>query len=510
MRFWLLIFILLIDKCVALPIRDMSIEEKVGQLLMVHFHGEELNAEACQLMEKAHVGGFIFYNWANGEMSFKKIGSLLGALQKKSKIPLFLAVDQEGGAVCRLKNGFTQFPSNRSVASAGSGVFAYLTSLAIAEELKQVGFNMNFAPVVDIDSTGIMGIRSFGSTLEEVLACSQAALKGYETAGILAVLKHYPGIGGVERDPHEDFPKITKSKEELLQKDLAPFVKLKSKAKAIMTSHVAAPAIATAPTTTSQAMVGDLLLKEIGFKGLVITDSLCMEGLLKSMPVEQAAKEAILAGHDILLLGGKQLLASQQGFEFTKEDIFRIHSYLVNAVKRKEISENRIDRSVTKILKAKRRYLGQRKEKVSFDHVALGEKIAKLSAHFVKGEGEGINSSRPIIIAPDLFKEEILKSSFGKLKNCNYLFYPNLKPKIKLEELQEGMAIIFFYGVKFNPEQIDLLKIKGKKIAIALKEEEECAFLKDADVIISTMSPDIFSIEEAYQKLKLIFVEKNI
>lgn len=287
--------------------KEMSIEEKVGQLLMVHFNGEIGNDEAKMLLQQAHAGAVIYYNWANGLHSPQQVLELSNSLQNMAKIPLLIAVDQEGGRISRLTEGFTRFPSNSVIGQHPDSARSY--AAALAGELRSVGVNMNLAPVVDINSNPhntVIGDRSFGSSPELVADLAAATLEGYRQASIIGTLKHFPGHGDVEVDSHAALPVLLKSREELNRCELVPYKKLASTAEAIMTGHIVVPAIDEKKCATlSHKVLEGVLRTDLGFNGVILSDSLIMEGVLKDAGnIENAAVLAIQAGCDLLILGG--------------------------------------------------------------------------------------------------------------------------------------------------------------------------------------------------------------
>lgn len=348
---------------VSLP--ELTLEEKVGQLLMTQFHGTTVNEDAEILVNQLHIGGIIYYNWSNSLHSPEQVLQLSTGLQKlatqnRLQIPLLIAVDQEGGLVARLTNGFTIFPGNRALGMTGNPDLAEKCALAMEEELRAVGVNMNLAPVVDVNTNPnnpVIGIRSFGDSTDVVIPFAQSALQGYHKAGIITALKHFPGHGDVHIDSHEDLPILHKSKQQLQDLELLPFAALAGQADTIMTAHIMVPSIDSVHCATLSKNILDILRDEIGFKGVIITDSLVMEGVLKNCSsVDEAAICAFNAGCDILLLGGKQLVNGHQ-IELTVKDMTRIHQSLVNAVKQGRISESRLNQAVESILQLKQKYL---------------------------------------------------------------------------------------------------------------------------------------------------------
>jgi beta-N-acetylhexosaminidase len=350
----------------SVEVKDLSLEEKVGQLLVVHFHGEMANEQARSLIQEVGIGGIIYYQWANGLHDPQQVQDLSQSLQAQAQanrhaIPLWIAVDQEGGRVCRLKSGFTQFPGNYVLGQTQRLDWAEESAWMTGRELSAVGVNFNLAPVVDVyspHSNGIIGHRSYSSDPAQVALFGQHAVLGYQRAGILACLKHFPGHGGVQADSHETLPLLLKNREALEKTELYPFRFLAEGVDAIMTAHLLVPHLDGENCVTfSRKVVTDLLRHEMQYKGLILTDSLAMAGALNQCPsIEEAALKSLQAGHDMILLGGKQLLASQKGLEFTPEDIKSVHAYLVTAVQKGLVSEDSLNASVERILAFKAKY----------------------------------------------------------------------------------------------------------------------------------------------------------
>lgn len=348
---FLFVFLLFLN-----PLYSLTLEEKVGQLLMVHFNGNEVNEEAKQLMEECHVGGFIFFNWANGLETPEEVKKLCEGLQSLSKIPLWLAVDQEGGPVARLK--WLSFPGNRAL-SQHSLEEAQELATELASELKALGINMNLAPVVDISSNpeaSYMTKRTFGDTPEVVIKYAKAVLEGMKKGGIVAVLKHFPGYGDVVVDPHANLPILHKSIEEMEKVELMPYKALENDTEAIMTAHILVPALDESHCATiSRKWIQGVLREQLDFQGLVVTDSLVMEGLLKNCgSIEEAAIQAVLAGCDLLILGGTAIVGSTE-HELSLERNVKVFKALVEAVKTGRIPQERLDDAVFKNISLKER-----------------------------------------------------------------------------------------------------------------------------------------------------------
>lgn len=335
---WLCVALLMTHLCSAL-----SLEEKVGQLLMVHFHGEVGNEEARSLIQDVGVGGIIYYNWANGLISPQQVRALSGSLQEMATIPLLIAIDQEGGRVSRLKQGFTPFPSQRELGEIGDLALIEEKAYQMGNEARLVGVNLLLGPVVDVAPSlgSYMWERSYGSHAEKVIACARAALRGFSRAGVGTILKHYPGMGSASSDPHTGLPVAPR-----LEEDLAPFLELLPLAGGVMTAHLLVPDWDEENCATLSAKILRLVQEH-----LVISDSLVMQGVLGGLSTEEVAIRALLAGCDVLLLGGKLLMAA--GEEITCEGVSQVQRALVAAVRAGRIPEERIDQAVAKVMRLK-------------------------------------------------------------------------------------------------------------------------------------------------------------
>ena len=461
---------------------SMSLEEKVGQLLMVHFCGETVNDDAKVLIQDTKVGGIIYYNWSNGLHSPEQVQTLSRGLQKVAKenrhgIPLLIAADQEGGLVARLNEGFTHFPGNRALGEAGDPQLAEQAAFAMGEELRAVGINMNLAPVVDVNSNPrnpVIGVRSFGDRPEMVASLAKGALHGYRQAGIITTLKHFPGHGDTAADSHENLPIVRKSKKELEQEELFPFAKLASSADAIMTAHILVPAFDSEQCSTLSEKTLSYLRDTIGFQGVIVADSLVMEGVLnKCLSVEEAAIQALKAGCDLLILGGKLLVGERAGFELKAADIRRIHGAIVNAVQSGRVSETRVNEAVQKILDLKKKaiVLDEKTRDLCDDvnteaHRAIAQKIASLALKPMKKfEALAFHEKKISLFAPQVLQSTIAQTSCTKIgKTTDSYFFNSLSPSSieKNEAIRKADAadVLFVcsYNAWRNPSQIDFIQ----------------------------------------------------
>ena len=326
-----------VDKLVA----NMSDADKVGQLMMIGIHGKTLNDDAKFMLNEYRVGGIILFD-RNME-SKDQVKSLITDINKTGKsaglTPLFIGIDQEGGAVARMEDQLIKVPPAEEL---GKEPIEQAVSLAkqSGTELKDLGFNINFAPVADL---GLTYGRSFSTKPDDVVRYASTVSKAYDEVGLWYSYKHFPGIGKTDVDLHADTSVVPVSKETLLNEDTKVFVDLIKQSKpntyAIMVSHAMYPQIdADHPSSLSKAIISDWLRKDMGYNGVVVTDDMDMGALAKHYTFGDMAVQSILAGSDILLVCHE--------YEHMQE----AYNGLMKAVKDGRISKERLDESVKRIL----------------------------------------------------------------------------------------------------------------------------------------------------------------
>ncbi|HEX9284275.1 MAG TPA: beta-N-acetylhexosaminidase [Nitrospirales bacterium] len=327
----------------------MTLREKIGQLFMLGIHGTEPSKELRELFKTYQPGGVILFsrNLEDPEQATH----LTNALQKLVlKMPLLVAIDQEGGRVARLPKGFTVFPGQGALGRIGTTDMAYAFAEVTARELRAIGVNMDLAPVLDVNTNPhnpIIGDRSFGQDPELVETLGLAVIAGLQDNGVLACGKHFPGHGDTATDSHKELPTVPHGLDRLRTMELRPFVHcIQNGMAALMTAHVRYPAWdPDFPATLSPAILTDLLRAQLHFKGLVLTDDLEMHAILDSYGIEEAAIRAFQAGADILLIckdHDRQVAAMEA-----------VH----RAVQDGDIPELQFEHAVLRILEAKDRCL---------------------------------------------------------------------------------------------------------------------------------------------------------
>ena len=322
-------------------LKSMTLEEKIGQMMIVGVHGQVINTDIRFLLDNYHFGGIIFFD-RNME-SKSQVKSFVEELQANSnqKLPLFIAIDEEGGRVARMKHDLQVMPSQQEIGATGDVALAKEYAAQTARNLREIGVNLNFAPVADIGSTNT---RYFGDDPNTVANFVMSAAEGYESEKFFYTLKHFPGIGKSTVDPHKAISEINDDKATIEATDFLPFKKVidaqDNSHFMVMIGHLMYTALDNEnPASLSPAIITGILRDEMKFNGVVVTDDLQM-GAVKGYN-ENVGVKAIKAGCDIALVC----------HEYENEE--KVYSDILNAVKRGEISESRIDESVRRILKMK-------------------------------------------------------------------------------------------------------------------------------------------------------------
>ena len=361
-------------------ISQMTLEQKIAQMIMPSIYKRPNSYEAAvtkikpyisDAIKKYNFGGIILFK-ANTNTSAQTL-TLVHELQSAAtdensgnKIPLFIGIDQEGGTIIRLNNS-CWMPGNMLVGASGDPGLSERYANLVGSEIAAVGANVNFAPVADVNcnpENPVIGLRSFSSDPNLVAKMVGGSIKGYSDENIVSALKHFPGHGDTSVDSHAGLPRIDKSLDQLKKMELVPFASgIKNGADMIMTAHIQFPNIETQtyrsistgqqiylPATLSKKIITDILRGELGFDGIVITDAMDMGAVTQHFRKLDAAKLAINAGVDILLM------SCDLSTEADVRNAGQLISSLALAVQNGEISEDRINESVKRILRVKYKY----------------------------------------------------------------------------------------------------------------------------------------------------------
>ncbi|HZU14288.1 MAG TPA: beta-N-acetylhexosaminidase [Chloroflexota bacterium] len=337
-------------RALASPRAPQTLEEKVGQLFVVSLQGTTPHSAFLSSLQRHRFGGVILY--ANNYASPAQLRTLLGTVQRASPFPLLICTDQEGGAVIRFRNGVHTFPSEADYGRIGSTARVYADAATTAHDLRALGLTLNLAPVVDVlsNAKSPIGTRSYGPNPQLDAALSVAAIQGYQQHRLAATAKHFIGLGHTSIDSHQTLPTVKRSLAQLAAVDLVPFrAAIAAGVSTILVAHVALPAIDPIyrPASLSPVIIKHIIRNYLGFRGVVMTDSLAM-GAINGIGTPEAAVQALAAGADILLIASNQ--------DIPGGVIDDAVNQVVAAVRAGRISESRVDRSVARILALKRAY----------------------------------------------------------------------------------------------------------------------------------------------------------
>ncbi|MGO4630754.1 glycoside hydrolase family 3 protein [Streptomyces sp. 2RAF24] len=355
------------DRALQGLISRMSLEEKVGQLFVMRVYGHSATAPdqadvdanlkeigvrtAAELVERYHVGGIIYFAWAHNTRDPHQIAELSNGIQRAAlaqdtPIPLLLSTDQEHGIVARIGKPATLLPGAMALGAGGSHEDARAAGRIAGAELAALGIRQDYAPVADVNvnpANPVIGVRSLGADPEAVAGLVAAQVKGAQRAGIAATAKHFPGHGDTAVDSHNGLPVITHTAEQWAAVDAPPFrAAIRAGIESIMTAHIVVPALDPSgdPATLSRPILTGILRERLGFDGVVVTDSLSMEGVRTKYGDERVPVLALKAGADQLLNPPELAVA---------------WNAVLKAVRDGELTEARLDESILRILRLKAR-----------------------------------------------------------------------------------------------------------------------------------------------------------
>ncbi|NLN50411.1 MAG: beta-N-acetylhexosaminidase [Acholeplasmataceae bacterium] len=288
-------------------LEQLTLEEKIGQLIVFGFHEDHYASNIENLIKNHKLGNILLFsrNVSSSEKLFILNKNIQKAMLKYLQIPAFITADQEGGMVTRLFGDATIFPGAMAISAANNPHNAYLSGLYMADEMDALGINVNFAPVLDVNNNPlnpVIGVRSYSDRPEVVSEYANQYISGLQSK-VIATAKHFPGHGDTHVDSHLDLPHVDFGKQRLHEMELYPFKKaIKNNLKAVMGAHIVYQDITNGmPATLSKEALTDLLRGELGFTGLVFTDGMEMKAILNRYGAVESAVPAILAGANLLL-----------------------------------------------------------------------------------------------------------------------------------------------------------------------------------------------------------------
>ncbi|WP_030944052.1 glycoside hydrolase family 3 protein [Streptomyces sp. NRRL S-646] len=355
------------DKKLRSLISRMTLEEKVGQLFVMRVYGHsattpdqaDIDANlkeigvrtAAELIAEYRVGGIIYFTWAHNTKDPHQIADLSNGIQRASLtqprgLPVLITTDQEHGIVCRVGKPATLFPGAMAMGAGGSRDDAHTLGRISGAELRAMGINQDYSPDADVNinpANPVIGVRSFGADPDAVARLVAAEVAGYQRSSVAATAKHFPGHGDTAVDSHYGFPVITHSRELWEKLDAVPFrAAVKAGIDSIMTAHIQFPALDDSgdPATLSHPILTGILREELGYDGVVVTDSLGMQGVRTKYGDDRVPVLALKAGVDQLL---------------NPPDLATAWNAVLRAVQDGELTESRLDESILRILRLKAR-----------------------------------------------------------------------------------------------------------------------------------------------------------
>jgi len=388
---------------IAKSMAAMTIDEKIGQLIIPAVVGMFLteNSEAFQQIRRDitrfHVGGYHMLGEVNILHEPAGVALLLNQMQKLSKLPLLITADFEGGAGIRYI-GATRLPRGMAMGATGSEDLAFQAGRVTSEEARAIGIHVNFYPVVDVNNNArnpIINIRSFGSEPQLVSRLARAYIRGSQSSGAMATAKHFPGHGDTSTDSHLELPSVDADRERLDRIELPPFrAAIQEGVGGVMSAHIALPRVEAGgvPATLSEKMLTGLLRNELGFKGVIFTDAMNMRGVAAHYEEGDAAVRSIKAGADIVLY---------------PPDVEKAFMGIKQAVEKGDITEERLNQSVRRVLAAKAQLGLDRNRLVDLerlpqmlgnsDHQKVAREIIENAITLVRDE----KKSLPIKLTPE-------------------------------------------------------------------------------------------------------------
>ncbi|MGW5428503.1 glycoside hydrolase family 3 protein [Streptomyces sp. NPDC004059] len=396
------------DRRLRALISRMTLEEKVGQLFVMRVYGHSATAPdqadidanlneigvrtAAELIAKYRVGGIIYFAWAHNTRDPHQIADLSDGIQQASLdqprgLPVLIATDQEHGAVCRVGKPATLFPGAMAIGAGRSRADAHTLGRISGAELRAIGINQDYSPDADVNvnpANPVIGVRSFGADPDAVAALVAAEVTGYQASRVAATAKHFPGHGDTATDSHTGFPVITHSRELWEKLDAVPFrAAIAAGIDSIMTAHIQFPALDDSgdPATLSHPILTGILRGELGYDGVVITDSLGMEGVRTKYGDDRVPVLALKAGVDQLL---------------NPPSLDVAWNAVLKAVQNGELTEARLDESILRILRLKARlglFADRRAGRTSIEgtvgteaHLAAADRIAERTTTLLVNE----------------------------------------------------------------------------------------------------------------------------
>jgi beta-N-acetylhexosaminidase len=485
---------------------DLTLEEKVGQMLVVGFNGLEPPDHILHWLADGRIGGVILF--ARNVRDPAQVAELIRACREAAPRPILVAIDQEGGVVARLREDFTESPGAMALGAAGSEELAEGVSMALGAEMRALGINWNLAPALDLThniQNPSVGVRSLGVDPDRVSRLGVAQLRGFQRAGVAATAKHFPGKADTPVDPHVSLPVIDGPLNDMWDTDLVPFrAASDAEVAAMMVTHVQFKALEPEyPSTLSPSIIKGLLREDVGFKGLVSTDCMEMKAVTNKYGPGESAVLAALAGANVIL------------FSHTLEYQEAAYDALLDAARTGRLLLEEIDFTVERIQEVKERFAITGRPSLEAirrpEHLEIAARAARSGTVLLR-VGEGLlpilrNDTRRVALiefASQLEREALEKGACTHLASLLQEELPNVEglwldaysPAEGLLVAARALAsssdvvIVATRNAHLIPRQLELAKellVSGsQRVLLCLRNPYDAGVLKGAEVVICT------------------------
>lgn len=497
---------------------ELTLRQKLGQIFMFGFDGHHVPPHVQDLLRDYRLGNIIYFrrNVSHSEQIIALSQELQQQSARWNSIPLSIAIDQEGGMVARIDRDVTVMPGQMTLGAAGSAKYAYDAGKISGMELAQLGITINFAPVLDVNNNPlnpVIGIRSFGEQPEQVAELGVSMISGYQEMGVAACAKHFPGHGDTTADSHEELPAVMHSLDRLHRIELVPFkAAVAAGVELIMTAHVQFPALEPdgKPATLSHRVLTELLREELGFESVIVTDCLEMKAISEGVGVGEGAVEAFKAGADLILVSHRLDLQLEA------------YAALEQAVLAGEISEERLNESVKRVLSMKQRQQHKLQQaKASSDFLPIGaaesiercQRMMEQAVTLVQDQAGYLpldRTEQTLVLWPEVREstqvDEVIEQELTLGKQLNQLGLSTVELVIGTEPTEEeleqvvhmlqqerfGQIVMGMYNASSSSGQAHIVQLlsklseqqKSKVIFISLRNPYDRSLLSSSDTYI--------------------------
>jgi beta-N-acetylhexosaminidase len=469
------------------PISEMSLAEKAGQMFLIGFNGTTMTDYLREIIAEWKIGGIVF-SIRNVENPFQ-VRDLISEAQdlamKDVGIPLIVTINQEGGDRTCFLESLSRNPGNMAIGATHDPQWAYTTARIVGMELRTLGFNMLYMPVLDysnLQKNTALGIRSFGDEPQKVAEMGVQFIKGLHDAGLASTAKHFPGAGGSEIDAHFALPTIKRSLAELEEFELVPFKRaIEAGVSAIMTCHCLFPEIdPSSIATLSKAIITDLARKKLGFNGVITSDAFGMHGLIDHYSPREAAVRAIQAGADMILKRHGRM-ANHSVLDALRE-----------ALKSGTISEGQVNASLERIFTLKQKFCFGDQPDISTviwnkDYIENLEAMGEKSVTLVRND-EGLlplkldHQTRALLIMPDMLANASLDGIPGD--PAGYIIRGLLSDKYS--DQTDGFDIVY-YGLSPYTEEAEQVIEKANGYDVLILASHRSNMLPAQDKMVKEL-----------------------